>query len=522
MATVTYIKESKQSISAMKGLIDYCCQEQKVTDENGRRLISGVNCDGENAFNEFLVTKNAYHKTTGINFYQYVQSFSPQENITPQQAHEIALEFATKAWPGYEVLVATHSDADHTHSHFVINSVSFENGKKLRQNPNTLRELRALSDEICQQHGFSTLKPYEKDGVKISTREHRSAQKKESWKFKLMAAIETSMKVTGSKDGFIRAMRQQGYAVTWTDERKYITYQCPNGMKCRDIKLHYDIYRKENLENEFEIRKLLTEKLFGRTVVSGESGSGKQPGTHTVPADSVRYPAGAARFGDADAEGRDAVPADALPSDRYIGDERTTDKIPQSDNRDRENGGERSDGIAGRAKQPDRGDSDSGKSADGQRGAGAYRTGWEGAREVYFRLLVDYVRRKKAATLYAGTASQTRGQVYNRGLGVGSSLVVGGVSALAALSDVGSGGSEDEDERKRRMEAEENSAILGLVLGTGIALADLVIGSLESESYDNEAMAQRNKHDMDESDLAENNDTTEEYEPKESNEQQMQ
>lgn len=87
-----------------------------------------------------------FHKLDGINFYQYVQSFSPKENITYEQAHAIGLEFAIKTWPGYEVLVTTHCDAQHIHSHFVINSVSFETGRKLRQPPDTLRQ---LSDEIC-------------------------------------------------------------------------------------------------------------------------------------------------------------------------------------------------------------------------------------------------------------------------------------------------------------------------------------------------------------------------------------
>ena len=178
MATVTYIRESKQSISAMKGVIDYCCQDKKVYDEiSNQRLVSGINCDGENAFKEFMATKKSYGKTDGMNFYQYVQSFSPEENITPHKAHEVALVFAGKAWTGYEVLVATHCDAQHIHSHFVINSVSFENSKKLRQNPNTLKSLRALSDEICGQHNLSTLEPYSKEGIKISTREYRTAVK---------------------------------------------------------------------------------------------------------------------------------------------------------------------------------------------------------------------------------------------------------------------------------------------------------------------------------------------------------
>lgn len=256
MATVTYIRESKQSISAMKGVIDYCFQDKKVYDEiSNQRLVSGVNCDGENAFAEFLATKKSYKKTDGMNFYQYVQSFSPEENITPQKAYEVALEFAEKAWAGYEVLVATHCDAQHIHSHFVINSVSFENGKKLRQNPNTLKSLRALSDEICRHHNLSTLDPYSKDGMKISTREYHTAVKGQSWKFKLMNDIDKAMNISGSKEDFINAMSIMGYSVTWTDGRKYITYQCPNKMKCRDIKLHNDKYLKGSMENEFRYRQ---------------------------------------------------------------------------------------------------------------------------------------------------------------------------------------------------------------------------------------------------------------------------
>ncbi len=156
----------------MRGVMAYCAQEKKTYDPESRRLlVSGVNCVGANAQQEFLATKRVYGKTDGTNFYQYVQSFSPEENLSPAEAHQIALEFAAKAWPGHEVLVTTHCDAPHLHSHFVINSVNFENGYKLRQSPNTLKILRAVSDEICCAHGLTVLEPYEKSGAKLSARE---------------------------------------------------------------------------------------------------------------------------------------------------------------------------------------------------------------------------------------------------------------------------------------------------------------------------------------------------------------
>ena len=118
-----------------------------------------------------------------------------------------------------------------------------------------------MSDEICGQHNLSTLEPYSKDGMKISTREYHTAVKGQSWKFKLMNDIDKAMNISGSKEDFINAMSIMGYSVTWTDGRKYITYQCPNKMKCRDIKLHNDKYLKGSMENEFRYRQ---EQYFGK------------------------------------------------------------------------------------------------------------------------------------------------------------------------------------------------------------------------------------------------------------------
>ncbi|WP_255202565.1 relaxase/mobilization nuclease domain-containing protein [Acutalibacter muris] len=130
MATVNYIPESNQSISAMKAVIDYCLQQKKVADEDsGRRLVSGVNCNGENSFTEFMATKNANKKKGGITFYHYVQSFSPRENVSAEQVHKISLAFAEKAWPGHEVLVTTHIDAEHLHTVALMQNTVEQAGK---------------------------------------------------------------------------------------------------------------------------------------------------------------------------------------------------------------------------------------------------------------------------------------------------------------------------------------------------------------------------------------------------------
>lgn len=262
MPIVKFIKNEKQNASAMKGSIDYCLQKFKTVDAlTGKRYVSGINCNGVNAYKEFMTTKLANHADNGRYFYQYVQSFSPKDNVDYDKAHKIALEFAEKAWQGHEVLVTTHCDRNHIHTHFIINSVSFETGKKLRQNPNTLKALRKLNDEICVEYDVTPLKPYTKTKEKrLSDGEYRMAMKGESWKFALMFTIDNVMKRAKTKQEFIDEMKRNGYQVLWTDERKYITYTCPNGMKCRDIKLHQEKYRKEKMELEFELRRIETEK----------------------------------------------------------------------------------------------------------------------------------------------------------------------------------------------------------------------------------------------------------------------
>ena len=255
MATVTFIKYQKQSAGALRGVAQYVSQDEKTLDENGSQLISGQNCTPQLVSQEFQATRDMCHKESPVWFYHYVQSFSPDEVITGEQAQQLAKEFAAKAWPDSEVLIATHLDAEHTHTHFIVNAVCWESGKMLRQGPNTLRSLRQLSDELCLEHRFSILpQQKKKQSQGMGTREYRSAVKGESWKFRLMNAIDQCMRYAATKDEFLSLMESEGYQVRWTESRKNITYTTPEGMKCRDDRLHESKYTKEVMEREFRIR----------------------------------------------------------------------------------------------------------------------------------------------------------------------------------------------------------------------------------------------------------------------------
>nr|WP_316622863.1 relaxase/mobilization nuclease domain-containing protein [uncultured Ruminococcus sp.] len=468
MATLNYIRETRQSASVMKRVINYCMQDYKVTDpDSGRRYVSGIGCDGENSYTEFMATKKCFGKASGVFFYQYEQSFSPDEKITPETAHTVALEFAERAWQGHEVLVTTHVDRHHLHTHFVINSVSYRDGSKLRQSPKTLEKLRALNDEICQAHGLSILEPYTGGGMHISTREYRAAMKGESWKFRLMATINHAMERSGTREDFIREMEGLGYQVRWTAERKYITYTCPNGMKCRDIKLHEEKYRKEMMEHEFQYR---TDKQNGRRFDHEEFGTSRKDrdGAGAEDRDDALRPQTGGDRAPADSS---AVPADAVYADQTAGNAEGYGTVFESDRRD------------GRRVYAEDGEQLLGESSgDDERDFGAVATGWEASREVYFGLHTGASNGTGQADGSAGQSQETNSTTPDRSLNHGNCALGAGILSGLPRSGIIDDDSEDEEERRKRIQAEQNGADLGALIGL---TAGLVTEILSSDSDNN-------------------------------------
>lgn len=251
MAIVTAIKEKTQSRTAMKKVMDYVAQDYKTLfqNENGEqcRLLSGQNCCGETAFQEFMATKKQYRKESKVFFYQYVQSFKPDCGATPQEIHQMGMELARR-FEGYEVQIATHIDRDHWHNHLIVNSVSCETGLKLQFNEKDLEQLRTLSDEIGLAHGLEILKPYEKPAMKpMVAGEYRSAVRGGSFKFQMMNAIDTALEKSRTQAEFTACMEEMGYGVKWMPHHKYITYTAPTGQRCRDNTLHDEKYLKERM-----------------------------------------------------------------------------------------------------------------------------------------------------------------------------------------------------------------------------------------------------------------------------------
>ena len=131
MPILKSVGEVGKSVGSLKAVLNYVSRKDKKTD---KVLTSGVGLDAnvDKAFAEIMYNKRSYNKVNGKMYKHYIQSYSPEDNITAEKAHEIAVKFAEENFlsRGFKCYVATHSDKDHIHTHFIMDNVSFENGLK--------------------------------------------------------------------------------------------------------------------------------------------------------------------------------------------------------------------------------------------------------------------------------------------------------------------------------------------------------------------------------------------------------
>ena len=453
-------KKGTQSRAAMRGVMLYVMQEKKTTWEGGP-LVSGINCQPQSVYDDFLNTKLLYHKDGGVMFYHMVQSFPKGAAVDPRQAHEAARRLA-EYFDGCEVLVCTHVDREHIHSHCVINSVNFETGKKLHMAKEQLQELMRRNDAICQEMGLPVFDAPTQQTRGMSGAEYHMALKGQSWKLRLMNTIDECMKYAADRDAFVSLMASEGYAVCWESSRKYITYTTPEGMRCRDSKLHEEKYCKEAMEHEFRIRAKLVQRKFHRAEetdggIEADESAEQRIGKYTAADDAThRDPVRSAADNEqADGAGRrNKLGAGGNPEDPA-----GTEAVHRSDAGAEHTG--RDTEIADRDEQP----------------AG---TDWEPEREIFLQM--DSVA---AGLQPAGGPQVDRAAFGDRRSGDGRVVWRGSdprpvplIPAAAGLAAAGTLLDEDEDaeEKRRRMEAkiaaENFGAAIGFAAGAALAVKE--------------------------------------------------
>lgn len=259
----------------------YVLDEKKTPS----RLCSGFHLDPEDARNEMELTKKIFHKTGGRTYKHFVQSFHENEQITAQEAHQIACETVLKShlFDDFEVLIATHEDRNHLHTHIVVNSVSFEDGHKLNQSPTDLRLFKEVSDNVCKEHGLTITekgKTFEKS-VREETTANKSstyhqlkkaeAGQADSYVQRIALAVMDAAEVSCSKEEFIANLADNRIDTIWRDNRKYITFVDLDRQKAGETKYkvrnkrlmqYYNIdFSKEGLSHGFETNTRAAEEL---------------------------------------------------------------------------------------------------------------------------------------------------------------------------------------------------------------------------------------------------------------------
>lgn len=235
---------------ALRNCLEYVLSPAKTNSEYCYMIgpYTPNSMDFNSVYGSFLDVKKEWDKDDKRMYAHTVISFPPNEAITPEQALEFGIRFAEKTYNGYQVAVAVHLDKEHTHIHFVINSVSYIDGKKFQKSRNDLKRDKEYCNELCAEYGYSIAeKGKHADNSPMKSGEITAWNKdkyhlltnldKPSYVSDCGMAFIKAMQTAVSKESFISAMADNGWTTEWSDSRKHIVFINTNGKKVRDSNL---------------------------------------------------------------------------------------------------------------------------------------------------------------------------------------------------------------------------------------------------------------------------------------------
>ena len=186
-------------------------ENDNKTDE--RKYVSGVNCSAAFAYEEMIAVKQKYGERGKVVAYHGYQSFKTDE-LTPEQCHKIGIETARRMWgKDYQILVTTHLNTDNLHNHFVVNSISFKDGKKFRNQISQHYDLREISDAICKEHGLSVLQNAKFYGGPSKGAHWREQKGQPTHRQQLKQDVEYCLKYSTDWEQFYQQMQAKGYTI---------------------------------------------------------------------------------------------------------------------------------------------------------------------------------------------------------------------------------------------------------------------------------------------------------------------
>ena len=223
----TALESDDEELIGLEDVLKYADDELKTEKHF---YTTGINCDREHAKEEYQITKARFGKQGGIVAIHGYQSFE-EENITPEEAHEIGVQLAKELWGDrFQVVVATHLNTDHIHTHFVINSVSFKDGKRFHMCTARYLEMREASDRLCKEHNLSVIE----DPKGRGTGYHLHNLEKAGMPTRHVVArtaIDKAISRSLNMEEFKVELRAMGFDFQLDPNRKHWTITVPNGKK---------------------------------------------------------------------------------------------------------------------------------------------------------------------------------------------------------------------------------------------------------------------------------------------------
>jgi len=223
---------SEADYQALRDVLAYAKDEEKTEREF---FCESINCNVASAREQFITTKERYAKSDGIQAYHGYLSFKEQD-ITPELAQKIGLEFAQKVWgERFEVVVTTHLNTKHLHCHFVINSVSFADGKRLHGEEKAWFKFHTVADEICRKHGLHVIENPERNPPS----KHLTVKEKAGMLTRynvVRTALDEAIAQSSNRKQLEYALKEMGYSFDFNDRHKYWTI-LPKGSK-KPIRLY--------------------------------------------------------------------------------------------------------------------------------------------------------------------------------------------------------------------------------------------------------------------------------------------
>ena len=211
MSDVIDLAMQDEKADRLAQVIDYAANDEKT---DMRHYVSGINCSPVTARDEMIAVKERFDKKDGIVAFHGYQSFAPGE-VTPDLAHEIGIQLAKELWGDrFQVLVATHLDREtHIHNHFLLNSVSFVDGKRYNDCRKTYREMRMASDRLCYEYGLSVIE-HPKCGKAKHYGEWRAEQEgRPTWRSLIKEEVDRAIGRSFSEREFFHNLEKLGYEI---------------------------------------------------------------------------------------------------------------------------------------------------------------------------------------------------------------------------------------------------------------------------------------------------------------------